>query len=394
MEQLITMLDSGKIFQNSKKLIEALLKLNNLVGMEKCKQSIIDQVKFLLLEERFSELGSASKTMLHTLIFGPPGTGKTELGRTLSEIWIAIKEVRERRQEEQALEMHDEIQIYVDSIHNSAARQENELESLQSTVFSNKRKYSQMLKANVDKVVDIHQEIDQTLDNLDRLLRRKYRQLNPTSKKAETLFKVVSRKDLVAEYMGQTAIKTKKVIESAIGGVLFIDEAYSLFQDDKDSFGKEAIAVIIQYMTEFPDKVIFIFAGYKNEMLDTVFTANPGMKRRFSWVFEIDGYNNKELSDIFLLQLKRDEWECDCDKQTLDAFFSKHKKKFPFYGGDTERFVFQCKLTFAREAFEKFNVVTKRSIGIEIMEKAIPHFQTNHLDSHKVSSEPPLGMYI
>lgn len=107
----------------------------------------------------------------------------------------------------------------------------------------------------------------------------------------------VSSKDLVAEYVGQTAPKTMSVIEKALNGVLFIDEAYTLAGKD-NSYNAEAIATLIQAMENYRDKLIVIFAGYTKEMKDFL-NSNPGIVSRIGYTLEFDNYTTKELITIF-----------------------------------------------------------------------------------------------
>lgn len=107
-----------------------------------------------------------------------------------------------------------------------------------------------------------------------------------------------SRSDLVAPYMGQTASKTKQICEDAMGGVLFIDEAYSLVQDISDSFGKEALATLIKEMEDHRDNLIVILAGYRDEM-EKLLESNSGLKSRISEYIEFNDYNDEELLQIF-----------------------------------------------------------------------------------------------
>ena len=110
----------------------------------------------------------------------------------------------------------------------------------------------------------------------------------------------VSSKDLVAEYVGQTAPKTNKVIERALGGVLFIDEAYSLASGNGEdsSFNEEAIATLIQGMENYRDNLVVIFAGYTKEMQDFL-NANSGIVSRIGYTLEFDDYTEDELVQIF-----------------------------------------------------------------------------------------------
>lgn len=107
----------------------------------------------------------------------------------------------------------------------------------------------------------------------------------------------VSRADLVAGYVGQTAKKTRDVLENAEGGVLFIDEAYALMQDENDSFGIEAVNTIVKYMENSREDLIVIMAGYSEEMR-TFLKSNPGLKSRFNYTIEFPDYTVNELIDI------------------------------------------------------------------------------------------------
>ncbi|RTL14100.1 MAG: AAA family ATPase [Flavobacteriaceae bacterium] len=105
------------------------------------------------------------------------------------------------------------------------------------------------------------------------------------------------RSQLVAGYVGQTAIKTKEILDRALDGVLFIDEAYSL--NSKDDFGKEAIDTILKYMEDNRDRLIVIVAGYENEMAEFI-NSNPGLKSRFNKYFHFPNYSGSELLDILI----------------------------------------------------------------------------------------------
>ena len=108
----------------------------------------------------------------------------------------------------------------------------------------------------------------------------------------------VERKDLIAQYTGQTAVKTSEKIKEAMGGVLFVDEAYSLYLSDHDTFGKEAIATLIKAMEDYKDKFIVIFAGYDKEMQDFL-KANSGIESRIGYTFHFEDYTASELTEIF-----------------------------------------------------------------------------------------------
>lgn len=114
----------------------------------------------------------------------------------------------------------------------------------------------------------------------------------------------VSSKDLVAEFVGQTAPKTMQVIEKSLNGVLFIDEAYTLAVDNNNSYNAEAIATLIQAMENNRDKLVVIFAGYTEEMQDFL-NSNSGITSRIGYTLEFDDYTTEELIEIFLGMMKK-----------------------------------------------------------------------------------------
>lgn len=114
----------------------------------------------------------------------------------------------------------------------------------------------------------------------------------------------VDRSGLMAEYTGQTGPKTLKVLKKATGGVLFIDEAYSLVSNARDSFGKEALDTILKYMEDHRDKLMIIFAGYTQDM-HKLLEYNQGMKSRIPNIFTFEDYTPAEAVKIGLLQLKK-----------------------------------------------------------------------------------------
>lgn len=107
-----------------------------------------------------------------------------------------------------------------------------------------------------------------------------------------------SRSDLVAGYVGQTAIKTNKVIDEALDGVLFIDEAYTLAKGSENDFGQEAIDTLLKRMEDDRDRLVVIVAGYTNE-IKTFIESNPGLSSRFNRYINFPDYSKKELFEIF-----------------------------------------------------------------------------------------------
>lgn len=115
------------------------------------------------------------------------------------------------------------------------------------------------------------------------------------------------RSGLVAEYVGQTAIKTNKIIDEALDGVLFIDEAYSLVQGGKEDYGKEAISTLLKRMENDRDRLVVILAGYTNEIEEFI-NSNPGLRSRFNRYIHFADYTAEELYVIFCLMMKKNEY--------------------------------------------------------------------------------------
>lgn len=115
------------------------------------------------------------------------------------------------------------------------------------------------------------------------------------------------RSGLVAEYVGQTAVKTNKIIDSALDGVLFIDEAYTLAQGGNEDYGREAIATLLKRMEDDRDRLVVILAGYTNE-IEQFIDSNPGLRSRFNRYIHFDDYTAEELYEIFCLQVKKSEY--------------------------------------------------------------------------------------
>ena len=138
----------------------------------------------------------------------------------------------------------------------------------------------------------------------------------PTNKLVE-----VTRKDLVMGYLGQTAINVERVVKSAMGGVLFIDEAYALKQSENDSFGQEAIDTLLPMLLTYKNKFICIAAGYTREMRHWLAT-NSGLTSRFTETIEFPDYQPDELAEIFLMKARKEKYVLDPDaEQAMRQYF-------------------------------------------------------------------------
>lgn len=145
-----------------------------------------------------------------------------------------------------------------------------------------------------------------------RIVGRIYKQIGLLSKGH---FIEVSRTDLIAGYQGQTALKVKKVIEKAKGGVLFIDEAYSITENDNsDSYGRECLTELTKALEDYRDDLVVIVAGY-TEPMKKFFNSNPGLKSRFNTFIEFPDYGAEELEKMLILM-------CDTNDYALDEKLS------------------------------------------------------------------------
>jgi SpoVK/Ycf46/Vps4 family AAA+-type ATPase len=145
-------------------------------------------------------------------------------------------------------------------------------------------------------------------------------------------FKKVTRSDLIAGYLGQTAIKTREVVQESLGGVLFIDEAYSLGNTEKrDSFSKECIDTLCEALSDHKDNWMVIIAGYEEELNDCFFNYNRGLDSRFTWRFHTDEYGAEELYLIFLKKVNDIGWivlKSEREKKIDVKWFEKNKNHF------------------------------------------------------------------
>lgn len=138
-----------------------------------------------------------------------------------------------------------------------------------------------------------------------RIVGRIYKRIGLLSKGH---FVEVSRTDLIAGYQGQTALKVKKVIEQAKGGVLFIDEAYSITENDhSDSYGRECLTELTKALEDYREDLVVIVAGY-TEPMKKFFESNPGLKSRFNTFIEFDDYNPDELEEILVSMCRNNDY--------------------------------------------------------------------------------------
>lgn len=198
-------------------------------------------------------------------------------------------------------------------------------------------------------------------------------------------FKKVTRSDLVAGYLGQTAIKTCEVIKEALDGVLFIDEAYALGNPEKkDSFSKECIDTLCESLSNYKENLMVIIAGYESELNECFFNYNKGLDSRFNWRFKIDNYDGYDLHKIFLKKVHDFDWTTD--NSLKEEWFIKNMPYFAFYGRDMEVLFSKTKISHSRRVFCK-SKEEKKVITIKDLERGFEMFMDNDEVKKRKESE-------
>ena len=211
-------------------------------------------------------------------------------------------------------------------------------------------------------------------------------------------FKKVTRSDLVAGFLGQTAIKTQKVIDESLGGVLFIDEAYSLAprgdSSSNDSFSKECIDTLCENMSAHKEDWMVIIAGYEEELKTTFFRSNIGLESRFLWRFKIDSYSPHELAQMYEKKVADQGWILEISVSKLEQFFKTRMNDFKHYGRDVESLFTYTKIAHGRKQFGHMDGDQIRHISIDNLNSGFQMF-LNH--RHEKTQEPPsvlFSMYL
>jgi SpoVK/Ycf46/Vps4 family AAA+-type ATPase len=222
-------------------------------------------------------------------------------------------------------------------------------------------------------------------------------------------FKKVTRTDLVAGYLGQTSIKTAKVIQDSLGGCLFIDEVYSLgtggnvsvenggVESGGDSFSKECIDTLCEALSNHKEDLMVIIAGYEKDINESFFKMNQGLPSRFIWRFYVDEYTHIELMQIFVQKVKHNGWFINEDSLLQQWFVTNHKH-FPYFGRDMELLFTYTKIVHGRRIFGKPPELRKHLTqedldnGFKIYMKNANN-KDNKDNKHKLS-ESCIGMYL
>ena len=170
----------------------------------------------------------------------------------------------------------------------------------------------------------------------------------------------VDRSGLVAGYVGQTAIKTGKVLEKALGGVLFIDEAYSLNGGGDNDFGQEAIDTLLKAMEDHRDDLVVIVAGYDG-LMEKFIQSNPGLESRFNRYLHFDDYTLDEMLEIFKMQCRKSQYTLspDAEQDVKDFIYDENADGVTFGNARGVRNLFEQILTAQANRLAKMESFTK-----------------------------------
>jgi len=399
-------------------LTESMYDLNDMIGMKKFKQMVMDQILYLLVFNR----NNNKHPMMHTLITGGPGRGKTTVAKILARIWSSMGIIGARKKDHAKVKssielpnllrnndtnnthsnINNDVEIDSTKMFNiilTAGTIENhweniakidkdiklQLKRLKSVIHKNcDNKVANASKKSINKINDDINELSIRIRHISDMAMKNI--IISNNKKVEEEkndepYVLAARGDFIGQWVGSTPHKTKNFLEKNRGKVIIIDEAYSLFPKDGDSFSMEALTIINTYASEYPEDYIFVFAGYEDLIQDGILKVQPGLKRRIKWHFSIEDYNNKDLANIFLMQCKKEEIKIDISFDKLADIFSENLDKFPNFGGSTDSLIHYCCLSFCRihsdqlfETNEKIECV----INADILERGLDQLKDHN----------------
>ena len=204
-------------------------------------------------------------------------------------------------------------------------------------------------------------------------------------------FKITKRSDFIGKYQGHSVAKTKKLIDSCKGGVIFIDEAYSLIsaKDGDDLYGREVVTEIVEAMSNPDRQVLFIMAGYEKDMKNML-SSNDGLERRFGYVYRFKAAGAQLIQSIFINQLKLNSWKiAKNDRKEVCEFFARNFKHLKHAGGSTKQLLFHAQ---QNSVCRQFPNKAENILSLKDLEEGLKTFQ-NHSQVF-TKTKPPKHMYL
>tara|TARA_Y100000310_G_scaffold333150_1_gene410094 strand:+ start:22 stop:1041 length:1020 start_codon:yes stop_codon:yes gene_type:complete len=239
--------------------------------------------------------------------------------------------------------------------------------------------------------------IDQSSAIVKQLMEKKTKQdynmsiesdMETTKKDPNLPFYMYNRNDVVSRYVGDTSHRTTKAMNDAVDGVAYFDEAYNLCNDSmgmSDTYGRDALTIINQYMDTHSDKLIVVFSGYKNDIYNNLFKVQQGLESRFTLKVEIEAYTSDDLALIYIKELSMAGIVIP-DTPTLRILIKDNYDLFKFYGRDMNTLAMYTKNTMADTSYDNImsgkpqdNVVS----DINIVKKSIDIFKQNMIKGVK-----------
>lgn len=385
-----------KSIRNPRLLVNSLIELNSLIGNNKIKDSVAIQISHLIMNKRRISLDNdiEDDVMLNAVLYGEPGVGKTLIGTKLAKIWYSLGYLKGNKNTNNFTNYYnlpnntDDDNIYIilfiifliwilSLTWNFYTNYGGFLTSLIIIIFFI---IAIIIIYNLYNTNNSNKNNDKPLDK-NKNMNEKY-----TQPADDCMIKVVSRADFVGKYVGHTAQITNKLLEDNLGKVLFVDESYSLLQSMDDSFGMEALTALNLFLSNHPNEIIVIFAGYRDLLEAGPFTAQPGLKRRFMWQFDCEGYTIDELFDIFKYKLNKKKLNLENEENTKQLFI-KYYDCFPNYGGDIEKTIFFSCLEQSRDFMNNENLVDINTLNTNQIERGILKLIDNNITSYDTEDD-------
>lgn len=359
-------------FINIDELINSLNELDNIIEMYELKTVIVKHIQALIVF-KVNPPQKKEKNKLHTVFYGTPGVGKSKTAKILSHIWKALGIIHCDNKEYKRKNCKN-------ILNNINSFRENYLKMFENYITNQNKSSKTLWEENKDLWFNIKDNLSSVGNNLvENIENENIEDSDSEAQSIEDSYVVIAgRENFVAEYTGQTAIKTLKFLNSCKGKCIIIEEAYLLYNGEMDTFGMEALTVLNKFMDEHPKDIIIIFTGYEDKLKNGIFKAQPGLKRRCQLIFNMIGYTPEGLARIFISQLNDNEIYIE-DEQFVKDFFVKNSESFENFGGDTEKLAFQCKMIYSETIInnmynEVFDSNMKKIITNDILEIAFENY--------------------